>query len=344
MNEIIRQDIESIINRVGPEQFRRLEGKNFLITGPQGLLAAYLVETIVYLNTHYFNEPCEVLGLCRSPVSVSSRLRHLFTYPYCYFPYRELSEVIPFLERCEFIVHAAGRSAPQVFAEDPVGTMGTNLVLAQLLEKARADKSETVLYFSSSEIYGNPTVFPTPETYWGSTDSLGLRSCYTEAKRCGEALCMAYHRQYGVPTKIIRPALVYGPGLALDDKRVLAEFVHMALKNPPIHLRDAGQALRSYCYITDAITLIWRILLTDEAIGEAFNVGNDKEEFSIAELAQMVHDEVGITEKIQLGSQPLSSAPSRVCVSMEKSERFFTHESIVPFREGLSRTIEWMKQ
>lgn len=342
MNRIILQDIDSILFRVGIEQFRRLEGKTVLITGPQGLLASYLVETIMLLNKHYFSVPCQVIGLSRSPVTPTSRLGYLLgDIHFRCLPTPIFSPLILDRWTVDFIIHAAGRSAPQVFTDDPVGTIEVNIALIGLLEKARAEHAE-VLYFSSSEIYGTPTEIPTPETYWGSTDSLGPRSCYTEAKRCGEALCMAYYRQYQVPVKIVRPAIVYGPGLALDDKRVIAEFIKTARQHLPIHMRDAGEALRSYCYITDAITVIWQILLGDDTIGEVFNVGNARDEVTIAQLARMVHELVGVNHDIELGQQPLTSAPSRVCVSMEKCKQFFGFEPMIPLRYGLARTIEWM--
>lgn len=349
---IIAEDVDQIIQDVGIETFRPLEGSRVLITGPCGLIASYLVETIVRLNETHFSSPCEVIGISRSTIE-HGRLGHLVNDPHIQFWIGDASkEFINAGERpFDFLIHAAGRSAPQVFTHDPIGTIQVNINgLQWILEHAQLHHSKSVLYVSSSEIYGNPPSqwIPTQETYAGMTSSLGLRSCYTESKRCAEALCMAYIRMHALPINIVRPALVYGPGVPLTDHRVLFEFLRRALSGYPIALQDSGEARRAYCYVTDAVTMMWKILLS-EHYGEVFNVGNQREEISIVDLARLIHTvcEVAIPPAIPSSStqrDDLLDAPNRVCLDMTKMTLDFGFEAKVSLHDGLQRTVAWYRE
>ena len=345
---IVEEDIQAVVADIDRATWQKLEGKNFLITGPQGMIAAYIVNTIEFLNRHILQKPCTVIGLARSPIDPNGIIGHtLSSIPFHYF--YNASDINCRLNTCDYVIHAAGRSAPQVFVDDPIGTIDINTIMLQwLLESAVHYKMSRFVWFSSAEIYGSPADknIPTPESYPGMTDSIGPRSCYTESKRCGEALCMAYYRKYQVPITIFRPMLVYGPGLTLEDKRVMAEFIKMGLTKPPIVLKDEGLTSRAYCYITDAMRLFWQAFFSSRAIGEVFNMANSQEETSIFSLACDVHSLCNIKQPVQITTiknenVALSSAPLRVCASTKKAREFFDYNPIVSLREGLARTIDW---
>lgn len=182
-NQVIEEDVKSIINGVGKE-FKRLEDKKLLITGPNGLLASYIVDTIAYLNDIFFDEPCKVIGIARSKIEENNRLGHLLNRKDINFIYQDIKYPIK-LENVNFIIHAAGRSSPQIFVNEPISTIDTNITaLRWLLSISLDNPIESFIFFSSSEIYGNPTVIPTPETYVGATNPSAPRGCYTESKRC----------------------------------------------------------------------------------------------------------------------------------------------------------------
>ena len=356
-NDIIYEDIEEIVRVVGKDTFLPLSGKTLLITGPCGLLGGYLVEVLIYLNEHFFEKPCEILGITRGN---SKRLMYFFKRHrdfHCVLGNATNESMFYELEplrhrgKLDFVIHAAGRSAPSSFVSDPIGTIDINTkAIRWLLERSVIEKIESIAYFSSSEIYGNPSPewIPTPEVYPGSTYSLGARGCYTESKRCGEALCMAFHKEHKTPVKILRPMLVYGPGLSINDGRVMAEFMRQGINGQPIKMKDDGSAKRAYCYITDAMIIFWKIFLSDWN-GDAFNIGNEKEVVMIKELANLVHELCGIDAEPEEGhlnpsnEEVLSSAPVEARLSMAKVKAQTGYEAKVSLREGLARTIEWAR-
>ncbi|MEW6101873.1 MAG: NAD-dependent epimerase/dehydratase family protein [Candidatus Omnitrophota bacterium] len=344
--EIINNDVNNIIKRVG-DSLKRLSGKTLLITGPCGLLASYMVDTIARLNEAYLNSRCKVIGLQRSKVTKDSRLGHLLARKDIRLVTHNVALPFKIKEKVHFIIQAAGKSAPKFFQEDPLGTIDVNVNgLRWLLDYAAGEAVESVMFLSSGEIYGEPPAenIPTPETYNGNVSTLASRACYTEGKRLGETLCSIFYRKFNVPAKIVRPLLVYGPGLSIDDPRVMADFMRKGINHEPIAMLDEGKALRSYCYIEDATVAFFKVLLSD-ANGEVFNVGSDKEEVSIRQLAELVHDLCGIkiapqfkvTEKLEY----VKEAPGRVCPGIGKIRKNFGYEPRVSLKEGLLRTINW---
>ena len=350
---VISQDIDKIISAVGKDYFQPLARKDLLITGPQGLLGGYIVDTIARLNeTILHDTPCFVVGLSRSPITRESRLGHLsrFDEHFAFTKHHDVSRAYQYYPGYspDFIIHAAGRSSPAIFTQDPIGTIDINVTaLRWLLDLATDSKIKSFGWMSSSEIYGNPPPeeIPTPETYHGNSDSLGVRNCYTESKRCGEAMCLAFHYKHHVPVKIFRPALVYGPGFPIDDGRVINEFISKGIKNKPIQLRDDGSARRCYCYIKDAMIVFWRAFLSDKN-GEVFNVGDpDMREITIKDLAVLVHQICGIKEPPQEGkAAAMKGSPERVCLSMGKVINAFGDIPSTPLKEGLKRTIAWARE
>src|SRR3989338_3818090 len=218
----------------------------------------------------------------------------------------------------------------------------------RLLDLARVQKSAGFLYLSSSEIYGDPLkqFIPTSEDYWGNVSSTGPRACYDESKRLAETLCMTYYRQFDVPVKIIRPFNVYGPGLRLDDGRVVPDFIKNALEKKTITIFSNGKVTRSFCYVTDAISAMIMLLTNDKADGEAFNVGND-EEVTIFKLAKTVDEVVGNKEGVNFVENSdkayLKDNPQRRVPNLGKIQKTIDWTPRIPLAEGLRRRICFYK-
>jgi dTDP-glucose 4,6-dehydratase/UDP-glucuronate decarboxylase len=202
-----------------------------------------------------------------------------------------------------------------------------------------------MLYLSTSEIYGDPDpqAIPTPEDYRGFVSCTGPRACYDESKRLAETLCTVYFRLYDTPVKVGRPFNVYGPGQRLDDGRILPDLVSMVLEGKPLVLYSDGRSTRSFCYVRDAVRIMLGILLSD-ANGEAFNMGNDREEISIGALAKLMSEVAApptlpIEYRISEDQHYLTDNPKRRCPDISKLRALGVPGPSVDLREGLLRTI-----
>jgi dTDP-glucose 4,6-dehydratase/UDP-glucuronate decarboxylase len=344
--DVIEGDLREIVARLGPD-VERLAGKTVLITGAAGMLPSYVADTIAHLNdNHLLSAPARLLLNARALDSNDGRISHLARRADTRFLVQDVRAPLALGEPVHFVVHAASAASPRSYRADPVGTLDVNsTALRQLLDATRST-CESFLYFSSSEVYGDPEPehIPTPEAYVGRTPFLGGRACYTEAKRFGEALCAAYREQYGVPVKIVRPFHVHGPGLRLNDGRIVAALVEMGLSGAPFVLNSDGRATRTYGYVSDATVGFLSVLLSEHD-GEAFNVGADEPETSILELATVVSRLFGRKEAVGLNAAPSSEhskgAPVRVRPDLAKIRRLLGYAPSVSLEEGLRRTITW---
>lgn len=230
----------------------------------------------------------------------------------------------------------------------PLETIESAVIGAKnLLEVARSNPVKGFLFFSSSEIYGDPDpqFIPTKETYTGRVSSIGPRACYDESKRLAETLCTVYFEQHHVPIKIVRPFNVYGPGMKHTDYRVIPNFIYSGLrgKNLPVH--DKGIQTRTFCYITDAINGIFKVI-TKGKTGEAYNIGNDKPEVTMFELASVVSKIIGNGIKPRKKKYPKNypaGEPQRRCPDLTKIKRL-SYEPKVNLETGLNKTILWFKK
>ena len=344
---VIMEDMPDVA-RAMDEEVQRLSGKTVLITGANGFLASYLADAIAYFNQqHILNQPARLILLVRSPVRPRSRLAHLLDDPNVKFIFQDVCAPILLSEPIHYIVHAASPASPKWYLSEPVNTLKVNSVaLFQLLELARHSHAESILYLSSSEVYGSPEPenIPTPETYIGRVGFTGGRACYIEGKRFGEALCAAYFEQYGVPVKIARPFHIHGPGLRIDDGRIVAELIARGLQNKPFELLSDGSATRTYGYVSDATVGFLKILLGDYQ-GESFNIGADVPETSILELATTIARLFGRSDQVKVnvspGSDQIKSGPSRACPDLTKIRRLLGYSPHVALESGLERTIQW---
>ncbi len=243
-----------------------------------------------------------------------------------------------------YIVHLAARPSPEDYIKNPVETLLSNSVgTLKLLEMSVKSKSRFV-YTSSSEIYGNAQVIPTPETYYGYVSSWGIRSCYDEGKRYSEALIMAYHRKFGLDTRIQRPFNVYGPKIRYDGPygRVIPRFIMQAIRNDDITVHGDGMQTRSFLYISDWLEATWRMITKDGIEGEILNIGSS-DEITVLELAKKIVETTRSTSKI-VHVAGRDDDPQRRSADIRKAGKILGWKPLVGLNFGLSKTIEWMRE
>jgi UDP-glucuronate decarboxylase len=337
--ELLHREIS---NEIVPEFEREIEslaGKTILITGASGLIPSYLVDTIVLANRRKQLRITLIL-VNKHSVNSESRLGHLLGNPDIIFVTADVGNPFQIPFKPHVIIHAASRASPASFLADPMDTINANVKGAWfLLDFARENGVEQFIFFSSAEIYGNPVreFIPTPETYFGNADPLNTWSCYIESKRFVESLCMAYFRQYGLPIKILRILLVYGPGMR-DDGKVISDFFKSAIQQRKISLKDKGDARRSFCYISDATRAIFTVWFKGKN-GEAYNIADDTNNNSIYELAKKISSKVGADIPVEANMmapvKEIYGVNNRLA-SMDKV-RSLGYVSRVTLDEGLAR-------
>jgi len=247
-------------------------------------------------------------------------------------------------EKFDFVVHLAAKPSPEDYTRKPVRTILSNSIgTYRMIEIAR--KSNAVfVYTSSSEVYGNASVLPTPEEYFGNVNPNGVRSCYDEGKRFSEALAMAYHRQYGLDARIERPFNVYGPRIRADGfyGRVIPRFIMQALKNKPITVNGDGSQTRSFLYISDWLDATWKFMTIKEPKHKVINIGSDKE-IRIIELANLIKNLTGSNSKIVF-TERREEDPQRRAAHIAKAKEMLAWEPKIGLEEGLRRTIDWFRE
>ena len=266
-----------------------LAGRTVLISGASGFLPAYLVETVLHRARVRSGAPASVIALVRNQERGRTRFGHLLKQPNFKLLVQDVCSPIEVNGPVDVIIHAASPASPRYYGQDPVGTFCANVIGAlNLLRVASEKASQCFLLVSSSEVYGNVrTDAPISETTFGSLDPTVPRSCYAEGKRAAESLCMAWHRQFGIPLRIVRPFHTYGPGLRLDDGRVFSDFLADVVATRDIAVRGAGNVRRSFCYVADAVAGLMTVLLRGRD-GEAYNIGNPREEYTALGLAELL--------------------------------------------------------
>lgn len=283
---IVEEDLERILG--GDLPWDTLDGKTVLVSGANGFLPAYMVETLLCRNERLGRTATQVLALVRSEERARRRFAAYAGRDDLRFIVQDVASPVTTNVPVSIIIHAASQASPKYYGCDPVGTLSANVFgTANLLRFAAEQNAERFLFFSSGEVYGqvrNDQV-PTREDDYGLVDPTQVRACYAESKRMGENLCVSWHHQYGVPAVIVRPFHTYGPGMALDDGRVFADFVADVVAGRDIRMKSDGLACRAFCYLADATLGFFTVLLRGEA-GQAYNVGNPAAETSILALAQ----------------------------------------------------------
>lgn len=343
---VIREDARLITEELS-RQIASLAGSTILVTGGSGFLCSYFLETVAYANEALLRPPCRVISVDNLSTGVAERVAGLADRPEFRFITHDISEPLEIHEPVHWVIHGAGIASPTFYRKFPLETVDVNVGgTRRVLEMARRHQVRSVLYLSTSEVYGDPDprFIPTPESYRGNVSCNGPRACYDESKRMAETLCGIYRALDQVPVKIVRPFNVYGPGQRLDDCRIIPDLMSGALRRTPLALYSDGAATRAFCYIRDAIRAMWLILLS-EADGETFNVGNDEEEISIAELARKLSGVAGppalsVVHRNSEDPHYLTDNPQRRCPDLTELRTRFNWTPKVNLADGLRRTLK----
>ena len=358
--DVVTADLDYICTELA-EDFPKLSGKRILIIGGAGFLGYYLVQALLHQNQTRFTPKNE------APVNVTVYDNFIRGIPDWLTAVEQdanltvarydITHPLPEdMGHFDYIIHAASIASPVYYRKYPIETMDANVdglrrVLDYCLAMKDADTPvQGLLYYSTSEIYGDPTPdnIPTPETYRGNVSCTGPRACYDESKRYGETLCVSFAEVHGIPVKTARPFNNYGPGLKISDKRVLPDFARDVLNGRDIVMLSDGSPTRTFCYIADAIVGYYKILFRGRP-GEPYNIGLDTSETSMAELADKVvalgQELYGYQGKIVRKTSDeeayLVDNPNRRCPIITKARDELDYDPKIGVDDGLRRAMIW---
>ena len=304
-----------------------------VVTGGAGFLGSHLCDKLLAVGW-------EVLAVDNLITGAKGNLNHLKHNKKFHFQRADICKRLKVAGPVGYVLHFASPASPPDYLKHPIATMMVGSVGTQnALELALAKKAKFFLA-STSECYGDPEVSPQPETYWGHVNSIGPRGVYDEAKRYAEAMTMAYHRYHGVDTRIVRIFNTYGPRMRLNDGRALPNFVHQALTGKPLTVYGDGKQTRSFCYVSDLIEGIYRLMLSDEHLPT--NIGNPQE-ITIAQFAERIRAHFENAPKIIFESLPQDD-PKQRCPDISKAKRILGWEPKVGLDEGLRMTLDYFKE
>jgi UDP-glucuronate decarboxylase len=304
-----------------------------LITGAAGFLGSHLSQKMLGMGH-------SVIGLDDLSTGSERNLKVLKQNPN--FQFVEHDVRLPYRSNVDFILNFACPASPKHYQSDPVRTIETNFLgIINMLHLAR-DTGAKLLQASTSEVYGDPALSPQKEDYWGNVNPIGIRSCYDEGKRAAETLCFDYLRQYEVDARVIRIFNTYGPNMELGDGRVVSNFIVQALRNEPITIYGGGSQTRSFCYVSDLIEGISKVILLTKNPGSPVNLGNPTD-FTMLELAQVVLEVTKSDSKIEFYPLPQDDPRQRKPdISLAKS--LLSWKPTVDLKAGVSLTTDYFKE
>lgn len=346
-NDIVQGDMRNICIQLN--DIEQLFHRVVLITGASGMLATYLVYFFMYLNEKKDAE-IHVIALVRNEDKAWKKFGDFCDDKYFELLVQDVCEPINYGGHIDYIFHMAGNASPKSILSDPVDIIRTNtLGTINVMELARKSKVEKVIYASTREVYGKEaeSIKEIREEVFGSLDPMERRSCYPESKRISESILQSFYYQYGIKSSIVRIAHAYGPGMAIDnDGRVMADFISDVVHNRNIVLKSTGEAIRAFCYISDAITAILFVLLYGNT-AEAYNVANETEEIRISKVAELLVElypekELKVIFDIPKEMSLGYSKMGRVKLNTEKTEKL-GWSCQVKLVDGLRRTVESFK-
>jgi nucleoside-diphosphate-sugar epimerase len=354
---VVRTDLDYICASL-TDELSALAGKTLLMTGGAGFLGYYMVQALVHWNRQH--EPARtirIVVLDNYFRGIPGWLETLVDHEPLTLVRHDIVRPLPAdLPPAHAIVHAAGIASPIYYRKYPIETMDANIDgLRHLLDhcvarRDGADPVEHVLFFSSSEIYGDPTPdnIPTPETYRGNVSCTGPRACYDESKRYGETLCVNFARVHELPIAMARPFNNYGPGLKITDGRVIPDFARDIFAGRDLVMKSDGSPRRTFCYAADAVVGYYKVLVGGRA-GEPYNIGADGPEISMRELADrmvgVARDRFAYQGRVvshaDSHAEYLEDNPDRRCPVIDKARTELGFEPRMGLDEGLERSLDW---
>jgi len=306
--------------------------KTVVITGGAGFIGSHLCERLL-------KESFKVICLDNFITSCPANLKNVFRDKNFTFIKQDVTEYFEIKGKADYVLHFASPASPQDYLKFPIATLEVgSLGTRNSLELAKKKKAKFMLA-STSEVYGDPLVHPQPEIYWGNVNSIGVRSCYDEAKRFAEALTMAYHRAHKMDTKIARIFNTYGERMRINDGRVVPNFIYQALKNKPLTVYGKGLQTRSFCYVDDLVEGIIKLMRAQT--NEPVNLGNPRE-FTILKFAKLVRKLTGTKSEIVFKALPADD-PNRRKPDITRAKKILHWQPKVGLEEGLRKAISWFK-
>lgn len=343
MNRVLEDDLKTIIAE--DLSWEKLKNKTVMITGASGMVGSYMLYVLLMLNDekHYGIKVDAVMrNVNKLPEEVRNREDVNVVVA-------DVTKDIPDVGDIDYIIHAASPASPLIMQNQPVETIAANTIgTFKTLELAKEKNAEGYLFISSREIYGQPDEgqeFFYENTY-GFVDQLNPRSCYSEGKKAAETMCVCFHEEYGLNTKIARLAHTYGPGMSIYDGRVQADFLKNVYHNEDIVLKSEGTAVRTYTYIADAIAGMYRILLDSEDI--VYNIGNEAGKVSIRDLAEIlvsIYPERGLKLVFDIPEGGTKgTAPYTLGILSSEKLRKLGWDPKYSVKDGFKRTLEYLEQ
>jgi len=304
-----------------------------LITGGAGFIGSHLCDRLI-------KEGHEVICLDNLITGQTKNIEHFLKVPKFKFIQHDVTKFIDIPEKIDYVLHFASPASPVDYLQFPiqtlkVGSLGTHNALG--VAKAKGAK---FLLASTSEVYGDPLVHPQPETYWGNVNPIGPRGVYDEAKRFAEAITMAYHRVHKIDTKIVRIFNTFGERMRRQDGRAIPNFIDQAIRNEPLTIYGKGKQTRSFCYVSDLIEGITKLMFSENNL--PINLGNPNE-MSVIELAKAIIKIIGSRSKVEFKPLP-EDDPKQRKPDISLAREILKWQPRVNLEEGLRRTIEWFRK
>ena len=326
----MNEDIDIIANNIDPSKF---SGKRVMLIGSNGFLGRWFYD---------FFKSFSIETLCMDNNIASSDA----TFEY---KQHNICESIPTEDRYDFIINCAGIASPEKYLKYPVETLDVSYVgTKNVLEYAKKVSVESVLMFSSSEVYGTPhkNAIPTKESYVGCIPTTSSRSCYDIGKQVLETLCDIYYKEHDVPVKVVRPFNVYGPHMGSKDNRVLSKWMKSCMGGEKIRIYGDGKQTRTFCYASDSISMMLGVLL-DGKNGDIYNVGTNTPELNMVELAEKLYNTLGIEPNYEIieypGDYP-ADEPLRRCPNIDKVVNTTNIQPSTPLQTGLKKMYEYFRR
>ncbi|MGA9449797.1 MAG: UDP-glucuronic acid decarboxylase family protein [Verrucomicrobiia bacterium] len=304
-----------------------------VVTGAAGFLGSHLTDLLL-ARGH------KVIGIDNFITGTVANIAHLGGNPKFKFIEQDVTEFLFLDAPVNYVWHFASPASPFDYLNFPiqtlkVGSLGTHKALGLAMEKGAR-----FLLASTSEIYGDPLVHPQTEDYWGNVNPIGPRGCYDEAKRFAEALTMAYHREHKVETRIVRIFNTYGPRMRLNDGRVVPSFISQALKNKPVTVFGEGKQTRSFCYVSDLVEGIYRLMMSRYDL--PMNIGNPAE-LTVLEFARQIIRATGSRSKVVFKPLPQDD-PKQRKPDITRAKKILHWSPKVPLDQGLTQTIAYFRR
>ncbi|AGI47100.1 Nucleoside-diphosphate-sugar epimerase [Thermoplasmatales archaeon BRNA1] len=354
-NKQLKADLEYTLGRLSKEEQEKMQNKTVLITGCAGFLGFYFM--------HFFREfgdklaVKKVIALDNFMLGTPDWLKEFEKdNRFIIRKFDIIKDRIESIEEAKdanYIIHMASIASPTFYRQYPIETLDANIWgLRNLFDYYVDKKVDGFLFFSSSEIYGDPVpeAVPTSEDYFGNVSCTGPRSCYDESKRFGETMCMLFAQKYGMPIAVVRPFNNYGPGMRLGDKRVPADFLKNVIEGKDIVILSNGSPTRTFCYVADSVAGYLKSLLHGEY--DYFNIGVESPEISMTQLAE-IYKEAGkeifdyngeVKYATSEDRQYLTNNPQRRCPNISKARKILDYNPTIKVDEGVRRFMRYMKE